>query len=106
MIDYQEEILFDANDQSYATPMLQSFVKDSVKSQDNTVTTKSVYTYQKSKFINFQSAININVADSSVATISKLNSKVNLRNNCYNKKLKGSKKKACKTSHDTYLNKS
>jgi hypothetical protein len=93
MIDYQEEILFDANDQSYATPMLQSFVKDSVKAQDNTETTKSVYTYQKSKFINFQSAININVADSSVTTLSKINSKVNLRNGYYNQKLKKSKNK-------------
>jgi hypothetical protein len=86
MIDYQEEILFDANDQRYATPMLQSFVKDYVKGQDNTETTQSVYTYQKSKFANFQSAININVADSSLSTFSKINSKVNLRNGCYNKK--------------------
>lgn len=102
-IDHQEEILFDANDQSYATPIHQSFIEVSVQVQDNTENKNRVYNYEKNKFLNLTTSINLNIPSSSLASVSKQSSRVNLKNE-YLGNAKSFNNKPCKTSLDTYMN--
>lgn len=101
-IDHQEEILFDANDQSYATPVNQSFIENSVKAQDYTESKTRVYDYEKNKFLNLTTSINLNIPSSSLVSVSKNSSRTNLKNE-YKGNSSSFNNKPCKTSLDAYI---